>query len=261
MTLTEGLILGALQGLTEFLPVSSSGHLALTQQLMPGFEQPGLLFDVVLHLGTLVAVVLYFRQDLKQLLSSPFRRDIQAVQDRRYLRLLIVGSVPTAIIGLAFKDTVELLMHRPLIVAALLIFTGLLLFVAERFRTSGRKRLTLADSLITGIAQGVAVLPGISRSGATIAALLLRGVDGLTAARFSFLLALPAVGGAALLSLKDIEHLPTAEISTYLAGAGVSCLVGLICIHALLGIIRHKRLYYFSLYCWLVGGGALYFFR
>jgi len=261
MTLTEGLILGAVQGLTEFLPVSSSGHLALTQQLMPGFEQPGLLFDVVLHLGTLVAVILYFRQDLKQLITSPFRRDIQSVQDRRYLRLLIAGSVPTAIIGLAFKDTVEGLMHRPLIVAGLLIVTGLLLFIAERFRSSGRKRLNLGDSLITGIAQGVAVLPGISRSGATIAVLLLRGVDGQTAARFSFLLALPAVGGAALLSLKDVESLPSAEISTYLAGAGVSCLVGLLCIHALLGIIRKKRLYYFSVYCWLVGGGALYYFQ
>ena len=261
MTLIEGLLLGALQGLTEFLPVSSSGHLALAQQLMPGFEQPGLLFDVVLHLGTLVAVIIYFRQDIKQLLTSPFRNDIKAVQERRYLRLLIVGSIPTAIIGLILKDTVEELFHRPLIVGALLLATGLLLFVAERFRSSGRKRLTLADSLITGLAQGVAVLPGISRSGATIAALMLRGVDGQTAARFSFLLALPAVGGAALVSLKDVEQLPQGEIGIYLAGAGISCLVGLICIHALLGIIRQKRLYYFSLYCWLVGGAALYYFQ
>ena len=261
MTLTQGLILGAVQGLTEFFPVSSSGHLALAQQLMLGFEQPGLLFDVALHLGTLVAVIIYFRQDLKQLLSAPFRRDIQAVQDRRYLRLLIAGSIPTAIIGLAFKDTVEQLFNRPLIVGGLLVVTGVLLFVAERFRSSGRKRLTLADSLVTGIAQGVAVLPGISRSGATIAALLLRGVEGQTAARFSFLLALPAVGGAALLSLKDVEQLPHAEIGNYLAGAGIACLVGLISIHALLGIIRQKRLYYFSLYCWLVGGAALYYFR
>jgi undecaprenyl-diphosphatase len=261
MTLVEGLLLGALQGLTEFLPVSSSGHLALAQQLMPGFEQPGLLFDVALHLGTLVAVILYFRQDLKQLLTAPFRRDIQAVQERRYLRLLIIGSIPTAIIGLTLKDTVEELFHRPVIVAALLLATGLLLFVAERFRSSGRKRLTLADSLITGLAQGVAVLPGVSRSGATIAALLLRGVDGQTAARFSFLLALPAVGGAALVSLKDVEQLPQGEIGIYLAGAGIACLVGLICIHALLGIIRQKRLYYFSLYCWLVGGAALYYFQ
>lgn len=261
MTLTQGIILGAVQGLTEFLPVSSSGHLALAQQFMSGFEQPGLLFDVMLHLGTLVAVVLYFRQDLKNLVTAPFRRDLKAVQDRRYLRLLIVGSIPTAIIGLTLKDTVEDLFHRPLIVGALLIVTGLLLFVAERYRSSGRKRLTLTDSLITGIAQGCAVLPGISRSGATIAALLLRGVDGQTAARFSFLLALPAVGGAALLSLKDVERLPQGEITTYLAGAGIACLVGLVSIHALLGIIRQKRLYFFSIYCWIIGGAALYYFR
>lgn len=261
MTLSEGLILGFVQGVTEFLPVSSSGHLALAQQLIPGFEQPGLLFDVVLHLGTLVAVILYFRQDLQQLLTSPFRQDIQSVQDRRYLRLLIVGSIPTAIIGLTLKDTVEELFHRPVVVGALLLVTGGLLFVAERFRSSSRKRLSVSDSLVTGIAQGLAVLPGISRSGATIAALLLRGVEGQVAARFSFLLALPAVGGAALLSLKDVEQLPQAEIGIYLAGAGISCLVGLISIHALLGIIRKKRLYYFSLYCWLVGGAALCYFR
>lgn len=261
MTLTQGIILGMVQGLTEFFPISSSGHLALAQQMMPGFEQPGLLFDIMLHLGTLVAVILYFRQDLKQLLSSPFRRDIQSVQDRRYLRLLIAGSIPTAIIGLAFKDTVEKLFDRPLIVGGLLIVTGVLLFVAERFRTSARKRLTLSDCLVTGVAQGCAVLPGISRSGTTIAALLLRGVEGQTAARFSFLLALPAVGGAALLSLKDVEHLPRTEFVPYLAGAGVACLIGLISIHALLRVIQQKRLYYFSLYCWIVGGAALYYFH
>lgn len=261
MTLTQGIVLGALQGLTEFLPVSSSGHLALAQQLMPGFEQPGILFDVLLHLGTLVAVILYFRQDLKNLLSSPFRNDIQSVQDRRYLRLLIVGSIPTAIIGLTFKQTVEQLLHRPQVVASMLLVTGLLLFLAERFRSSARKRLNLGDSLVTGIAQGIAVLPGISRSGATIAVLLLRGVEGQAAARFSFLLALPAIGGAALLSLKDVDRIPKAEISTYLAGAGVACLIGLLCIHILLSMIRKKNLYFFSLYCWVVGGAALYYFR
>lgn len=261
MTLTQGVVLGAVQGLTEFFPVSSSGHLALVQQLMPDFEQPGILFDVVLHLGTLVAVILYFRHDLKQLMTAPFRRDIQAVQDRRYLRLLIAASIPTAIIGLTFKEPVERLFDRPLVVGGLLIVTGVLLFVAERFRSSGRKRLSLSDSLVTGLAQGCAILPGLSRSGATIAALLLRGVEGQTAARFSFLLALPAVGGAALLSLKDVEQLPRSEIGIYLAGAGVACLVGLISIHALLGVIRQKRLYYFSLYCWVVGAVALYFFR
>lgn len=260
MTLTQGLILGAIQGLTEFLPVSSSGHLALAQQLMSDFEQPGLLFDVVLHLGTLIAVILYFRQDLKRLLTSPFRHEEGAAQDRHHLRLLVIGSVPTAIIGLAFKETVEGVFDRPLIVAALLIATGILLFVAERFRSTGHKELTVGDSLITGVAQGIAILPGISRSGSTISALLLRGVEGQAAARFSFLLALPAVGGAALLSLKDVEHLPQSEIDIYLAGAAVACLVGLISIHALLGIIRQKRLYYFSLYCWLVGGAALLFF-
>jgi undecaprenyl-diphosphatase len=138
----------------------------------------------------------------------------------------------------------------------MLLVTGILLFVAERFRRGSRKEgeLTLTDALVVGTVQGCAIIPGISRSGSTIAALLLKGVDGETAARFSFLLAMPAVFGAALLSARDLGAVATAQIPLYLAGMGVAFLTGLLSIHLLLAVIRRRRLIAFAVYCWLAGG-------
>lgn len=259
MTFTQAIALGALQGATEFFPVSSSGHLAIAQYYLSGFSQPGVLFDVLLHFGTMIAVLIYFRRDVASLLTSPWNRTPEGKKDRWLLWLLIVGSVPTGIIGLAGKDLATSLFHNMFVVAVCLLVTGGLLAISERLRarSEGRTDLTLGDALITGTLQGLAILPGISRSGATIAGLLLRGVDGETAARFSFLLALPAVFGATLLSLKDLQSVPTGELPLYAAGAGVSLLVGLISIHFLLAIIRRRRLFLFALYCWAVGAVIL----
>ena len=148
MTLLQAIFLGLIQGLTEFLPVSSSGHLAITQHFLPGFDQPGLLFDVLLHLGTMLAVVLYFRRDLSNLLTSPFRRGDDARQHRRLLVLLLAGSVPTAIIGLTFKDFFEGLFENIPLVALMLIVTGTLLFISEKYRRGSRREeeLTLVDA-------------------------------------------------------------------------------------------------------------------
>jgi undecaprenyl-diphosphatase len=255
MTLLQAIFLGLIQGLTEFLPVSSSGHLAITQHFLPGFDQPGLLFDVLLHLGTMLAVVLYFRRELGNLLTSPFRRGDVARQHRRLLVLLLAGSVPTAIIGLTFKDFFEGLFENIPLVALMLIVTGTLLFISEKFRRGSRreKELTLVDALVVGTVQGCAIIPGISRSGSTIAALLLRGVDGETAARFSFLLALPAVFGAALLSLRHWQNIAAGELPQYLAGTGVAFIAGMLSIHCLMAVIRRRRLFAFAVYCWLAG--------
>jgi len=256
MNYLHALLLGLLQGLTEFLPVSSSGHLVLAQAFLPGFDQPGVLFDVLLHLGTMGAVLIYFRNDVKMLLAAPFSSAPDMKSYRRLFWLIILGSVPTAVIGLSFKDFFESLFHDYRKAAYMLIVTGFLLFFSERFRRGGREeeQLTAGDALLAGVVQGGAIIPGISRSGSTIAALLLRGVDGETAARFSFLLALPAVGGAALLSLRDLEALAEGMIPIYLAGTAVSFVAGLFSIHFLMAVIRKKRLYLFSLYCWAVGG-------
>jgi len=172
------------------------------------------------------------------------------------LLLLIAASVPTAVIGLACKDFFEGLFGNITVVSLMLLVTGTLLFLAERFRRPGRKRedLRLSDALIVGTVQGIAIIPGISRSGSTIAALLLKGVDGETAARFSFLLGLPAVFGAALLSLKDLSAVTEGDIPIYLAGSGVAFLTGLLSIHLLMAVIRRRRLFAFALYCWLAGG-------
>jgi undecaprenyl-diphosphatase len=263
MTFIDAILLGGLQGATEFLPVSSSGHLVLAQHLLGDFQQPGVLFDVLLHLGTMIAVVMYFWNDLVGLISSLWRRDETAPRQRHMLSLLIAGSVPTAVIGLLFKDFFIGLFDRPALVCVMLLVTGSLLWLAERLRSRAPARLemTYVDSIVVGTVQGCAIIPGISRSGSTIAALLLRGVDGETAARFSFLLALPAVLGAALLSLKDLDSVAVSEIMPYLAGTITALVTGLLCIHMLMGVIRRRRLHWFAVYCWMAGGLGLFFLR
>ena len=262
MSYIDAIFLGILQGATEFLPVSSSGHLVLAQHLLGDFQQPGVLFDVLLHLGTMVAVVFYFRRDLAGLLSSLWRRDEPARQQRFMVSLLIAGSVPTAIIGLLFREAFIGMFERPALVCIMLLVTGSLLWLAERLshrQGARRKQVSLTDALLTGTVQGLAIIPGISRSGSTIAALLLRGVDGETAARFSFLLALPAVCGAALLSARDLNHLAPGVLLPYLAGTFASLLTGVLCIHLLLGVVRRRQLHWFAYYCWLAGGLGLAF--
>lgn len=255
MTLAQALFLGLLQGLTEFFPVSSSGHLAIAQHFIEGFEQPGVLFDVMLHVGTMFAVIIYFWRDIRAIAASPFRRSGDSGVHRKMLLLIVVGSIPTAVLGLTFKDFFEGLFDNLVVVSSMLLLTGTLLFVSERFRRGTRKQgqLTLGDALVAGTVQGLAIIPGISRSGSTIASLLLKGVDGETAARFSFLLALPAVFGAALLSLRHLHAVPQGELPLYLAGTAMAFVSGYISIRFLLAIIRRRRLFGFALYCWAVG--------
>ncbi len=259
MSYLQTVFLGILQGLTEFLPVSSSGHLAIAQNLMPGFKQPGVLLEVLLHAGTMFAVMVYFRKELLRLIQAPFLKTEQSRVDRRILLLLIAASIPTAIIGLAFKDFFEGLFHNLTAVSAMLLVTGSLLYFTENRewgqRTEGK--MTLSDALAVGLAQGAAIIPGISRSGATIACLLLRGLDNATAARFSFLLALPAVGGATLLSLRDLEGVPTEQLPMYGAGMLASFITGLLAIGMLMAVVRQRRLRWFAVYCWLIGGAFL----
>lgn len=194
---------------------------------------------------------------LLALARAPFAGPAGATE-RRILWLLIAASVPTAVIGLAGKDFFESLFTNIPVVAVMLLVTGTLLFLAERHRRGDRREdaLTLGDALLVGTVQGLAVIPGISRSGSTIATLLLRGVDGETAARFSFLLALPAVAGASLLSARHLGEVAPGQLPVYLAGAGVAFAVGLLAIHLVLAVVRHRRLALFAGYCWLAGGLA-----
>lgn len=256
MNFLHAIVLGLLQGLTEFLPVSSSGHLVIAQHFLPGFAQPGVLFDVLLHAGTMAAVLVYFRYDCRNLALAYFQQHEEARQYRRLLRLLILASIPTAVIGLTFKDFFIGVFHNLTIVSLMLLITGGLLYFSERFRKNGRseEKMRSRDALLAGIAQAGAIMPGISRSGSTISALLFQGVSGETAARFSFLMALPAVCGATLISLLDWPAGSGADLTVYVTGAAMAFLSGLASIHMLMGVVRRRRLYAFALYCWIVGG-------
>jgi undecaprenyl-diphosphatase len=259
MDILHATLLGLIQGLTEFLPVSSSGHLAITQHFLPGFEQPGLLFDILLHFATTMAVIIYFRKDVWKLLTCFFRKDPYALDDRHTFRMILLGSVPTAIIGLSGKDFFEGLFENLPVIGCMLILTALLLIVAERARRDGRQlsQLNSNDALLVGIVQGLAIIPGISRSGSTIACLLLRNIDGEAAARFSFLLALPAIIGAMLLSLKDLQQVANNDLPAYGLGALIAFSSGLFAIRWLMNVVRRKRLAGFAVYCLLVGSSII----
>lgn len=255
----QALILGLVQGATEFLPISSSGHLVLVPWFL-GWEDPGLAFDTFLHLGTLVAVLAYFRRDLWSLAlawaGSLRKRGLDDPQ-ARVAWLIIWGTLPAVVMGFTLKDLFERLFAAPVWVSILLLVTGLLLFLGERVRRSeGRmKSLTWLDALIVGLAQGVAIAPGVSRSGATISAGLWRGLGREEAARFSFLLATPAILGANLLQLWGLARVSGAgEVApTLLLGFLAAAVSGYLAIRFFLGFLKRRSLHPFSLYCWLLG--------
>jgi len=262
-SLVPAVLLGLLQGLTEFLPVSSSGHLALAQSLIPGFSQPGVLFDVTLHIGTLVAVCIYFWQDLWGMALSLFssgRGDAAAA--RRMLWLLIAGSVPTAAIGLLFRKQFEAMFSDVYGVGVWFIVTGALLFLTDRVSTRGRElsAMGLLDALVIGVAQGLAIIPSLSRSGATIAAGVFLGLERGLLVRYSFLLSIPAVAGAFVLELVTHRHeaLQGFDPLAYGAGTLAALVVGYWSIGVLLNMTRSRRLSVFAYYCWAVGGLALF---
>ena len=216
MNLGYALLLGILQGFTEFLPVSSSGHLALAQMLIPGFDQPGVLFDVMLHVGTAAAVVWFERRQLLEWARSAL--------GRRVLLLLVVGTAATAVVGFALRGVATRAFERPLWVAAFLVVTGCVV-AATRWLGNGERgveRTTWREAAIIGLLQGLAVFPGLSRSGTTIAAGLGAGLERSWAARFSFLLGVPAVAGVAVVELLSHRH----ELAATSAGFALACAVG-----------------------------------
>jgi undecaprenyl-diphosphatase len=272
MNIAQSIILGAVQGATEFLPVSSSGHLVILQHLC-GLEQRSLLLESFLHGGTLIAILIAFRQDVLRILSgltwaisSLFKRkglrEIAARKEIRLVLFLIVASVPAAVIGILFASKVEELCHSVTPVALSLILSGTWIFVAERCsaKKNGNKEMNWAGSMTIGLAQAGALMPGISRSGATIGAGLLYGVERQDVVRFSFLLSVPAVAGALILEMWRAGSSALAAeggIAAFTAGTLTATIVGLIAIKLVLGAVRRKKLFLFSLYCWAIGLLAL----
>ncbi len=266
MPLYQAIVLGIVQGLTEFLPVSSSGHLILVRDLLH-WSDPGLAFDVALHAGTLVAVLIYFAGLWIRILRAAFGANIridsesgdtsplspeELRQQRWLLWLLVLGTVPGAIIGKLFEKQAEETFRQPALVASMMILVALIMWWAEK-ASSYRKSLSqtgVADALTVGIAQAAAIVPGVSRSGSTIAAGLFRGMTRDAAARFSFLLATPIIAGACVLNAIHLRHtgIPADMKQAFIVGTAVSAVVGYITIAGFIRYLRTRTLKIFIVY-------------
>lgn len=262
MTIFQAVVLGIIQGLTEFLPVSSSGHLVISQYLF-NVREPELLFDISVHVGTLVAVVFFYRKDILAIFDSVFRfvllcakgeasiDDYHKYPDVKLALLIVIGSVPTAMLGLLFKDYAELMFSSILLVGCALLVTGTVLLATRWCGEKGRSDFSVPKSLVIGFVQGLAIIPGISRSGSTIVAGLFLGLDRETAAKYSFLLSIPAIVGAEILSIASAPA--QAFDAAMLAGTFSACVVGYAALKCLVYLVKKGHLYYFTPYCWLVG--------
>jgi len=251
------LVLGLIQGLTEFLPVSSSGHLVPAERLF-GLQPPGLVCEAALHLATLCAVLVAFRHDLVELIRAFGARG--SLDRRKEIGLLILGTVPIVILGLVLRGSADVWFRSLWVVGAGWLATAAMVACADRRARGAAAIPSAAGAFSIGLAQAVALVPGVSRSGFSIGAGLLVGLRPDRAARFSFLLSIPAVAGAGALVLWDAVHVPAGEaldIPGVAVAAGVAFVVGLLALRALLALVVRRRLWPFAAYCAALGGVAL----
>lgn len=281
MTLLEAILLGAVQGATEFLPISSSGHLKLGQYLL-GFQDPQLLFDIMLHVGTLISVIAFYRKEVWMVITGMIegtRRGISArssdeffaPEGMRLATLVVLSTLPTGVIGVVLGKLIDpddgASLITPAAVAGLLILNGFILITNAHFvkkeqaRSEADERtgklalwsITPWVAIAIGVAQGMAVLPGLSRSGLTITIALALAVQRLHAARYSFLLSIPAILGALVLKFDTQILSQTEQLVTFLAGAVIAGGVGYACLILLTNILKRARFHHFAWYCWVVG--------
>lgn len=248
----ETAFLGLLQGLTEFLPVSSSGHLVIAQYFL-GLKQPGVTFEVMVHFGTLLSIVWVFRQDLSALLGG----FIAKKAERKLLTLLILGTIPAGVMGIGLKSFFTGLFDKPLTAGIMLLVTGFIVLAISRAHIKNKdiSRMGSADALIIGVFQGIAIIPGISRSGSTILGALWRGLNRETAVKYSFLLAIPAIAGATLLEIKDLlksgGH--TALTGPNLFAMLVAFISGILALTLFINLLKRGKFHYIAYYCWIMG--------
>lgn len=280
MKLIEAIVLGLVQGLAEFLPISSSGHLAILKELF-GLDDVGLAFDLLLHLGTLVAVFIAFYKDIWELIveglgivrdvciniaiwvkrkaGNPDREYIQIISSpyRRFVMLIIVSTIPTGVIGLLFKKIFNLDNPMLIVPGISLLLTGCILMLADMINCGkiNEKNATYKQAAFIGIAQGFATLPGLSRSGTTIACCLACGFDKKFAVKYSFIMSVPAILGANILEIKDFagQSLGSGELLNYIIGMLVAGVSGYICIKTMLVVVREQKFKYFAYYCFAIG--------
>ena len=245
MQYIDTIILAILQGLTEFLPISSSGHLVIGQRLL-NINLPGNAFEVVLHLGTLMSVLTVFRGEIKAIIFN-----LTDSSNQYYISALVFGTIPALLVGLLLRDSISLIFDDIRFVSLSLICTGIML-ITSKFIVKRNVKLTLFIGLLIGLAQAAAIIPGISRSGATICMGILMGLSAPKAARFSFLLSIPVIIGAGLLTAINIKTIPFG-FDIVLLGIFFSYLVGWISLKWLLTILNSGKLYWFGVYCLIIG--------
>ncbi len=249
-----------IQGLTEFLPVSSSGHLVFFQSFL-GLKESPLFFDVMLHVSTLLAVLLFFRKDVLKVLRGGIaivKRREGYQEEKLLLFWIVLACLPTGLIGLLFRDWFEMLFSKPKMVGIMFFITGVGLWLIRWSTQKGRalNEMGWRDAFLIGVAQGMAIIPGISRSGATISTALLRGLDRELSGRFSFLISVPAILGAMCLEWKKIGSSP--EWPIILIGMGAALGTGLLSLTFLMKVIRIGKISHFSYYCFGMGGLTLF---
>jgi len=246
------IFLGIVQGLAEFLPVSSSGHLALLESVFRFSQNQRLSYTAFLHLGTVLALLFFFRKRIYSIFVNLFNvKDRLHQKDSLFLiSKIIIGTIPAGIVGYFAKDKIDQVFNQPIYSAVFLIITGLILYLS-RFSQERKLKITYSDALLIGIGQAVALLPGISRSGTTISIALLLGLSRTDSFEFSFLLSIPAVLGANLLILKDLSG--NFSIIFIILAIAVPFIIGLIALKLLKNIIIKRQFHYFAYYCWIIG--------
>lgn len=285
MSLFEAIILGFIQGVAEFLPVSSSGHLAIFKNFF-GLREAGIAFDILLHVGTLVAVFICFWSDIWELIVGGFGIVIDVCKNigryfsnlfnknnkeykmkeyieiistpfRRYVMLIIIATIPTGIMGIVLKDMIEAVSATLIVPGICLLMTSIILLIADNAKDGNEdeSNVSYKKAGFVGICQGFATMPGISRSGTTVTACLLVGMDRAFAVKFSFIVSIPAILGAAVLDIPDLfkEGITSSDMINYVAGTLVAAVVGYVCIKTMLQIVRKKKFKVFSIYCAIMG--------
>lgn len=261
MSLGEAIFLGLLQGFTEFLPVSSSGHLVIFQHLL-GISQQGVTFEVLVHFGTMLSIITVFWGDLAALVKG-LR---ESSEQKKLFILLLTGTIATGVMGLFLGSFFKGLFELPLVTGFMLLITGFIVFIINKLSESpGGKsiaKMSLWDGIVVGILQGAAIIPGISRSGSTILASLFRGLKRETAVKFSFLLALPAIAGATFLEAIEIFHINEipAYLSLYILATLLAFISGVLSIKIFVKFLNEGKFHYFSYYCWFAGTFVILFF-
>lgn len=258
MTAWEALVLGIVQGATEFLPVSSSGHLVIVQSIL-GIRLPGVLFEVAVHVATLASVLLVYRQRVASLAGGVVQRDPEALE---YVGMLALATVPAGLLGVLGKDAIEGLFDTPAAPGVALLVTGTFLWTARwGIRRAVNERPTWTVAFLIGCAQAFALAPGISRSGATVVAALWLGLKAREAAAFSFLMAVPAIAGAAVLQIPDLQEGLGLGAAPLLIGGVAAAITGVVAIRTFVALLARESFHYFAPYCWAVGAAFLVYLR